>query len=87
MQVDEAWAHDPAGRVEHHVANGGCQIFGDLGDATVVDRDIRAAFAALVEDGAASDDGARHHASPFRLEPEPSNVNSTAIRTATPLVT
>ena len=59
----------------------------DFDHPAVLDRHIDAALARLVEHGATANHDAAHDASPFKSVPDPSRWNSTAMRTATPLVT
>ena len=79
---------DAAGCVEDLVVAGvAVQRWADLDDAAVVDGDVGATLTGLVEHRAATNHDAAHDTSPFKSLPDPSSWNSTAIRTATPLVT
>ncbi len=84
VQVDEAGCDHAIGCIEGEIAVEGRRHFND---ATVFDRYVGPAFAALVEHRSTADHRSAHDASPRRSLPDPSKWNSTAIRTATPLVT
>src|SRR5215207_8876755 len=86
VEIDEAGAdHAPPGVERLGVGTGGGKSETDLGDAAVDDAHVTAPLTGLVEQRAARDQQFGH--SPSRSAPRPSRSNSTAIRTATPLVT
>src|SRR5688572_6072519 len=94
MEVDEARRDDATGGVEVALVTVGRRrpsglpalAVDDLDHDAVVDADVGGTAAALIDDGAAGDQQPAH-VSLSRSRPLPSRSNSTAIRTAMPLVT
>src|SRR5690348_16369355 len=86
VEVDEAGGDDTIRGVDAVFVGRPVQGHRDVDDDPVVDADVGAACAALVDDCSAGDEHATHE-SLSRSRPLPSRSNRTAMRTAMPLVT
>src|SRR4029079_12232078 len=84
VEVDEPGGHDATAGVQRDVSIDGRT---NVDDPAVLDRHVGALLARLVEHRATVNRQPAHAASPPRSAPEPSRRKSTAMRTATPLVT